>query len=346
MSRRTLYIVCWTNYELQRFILGAFKSKQMHYLVTGGAGFIGSTMTDRLLRLGHRVTVYDNLTTGFLEFLNDARKSSTFRFIDGDLLNREGLVEALDGVDFVFHIAANADVRFGTEHPGKDLEQNTIATFNLLEAMRTRGVNKLAFSSTGSIYGDCPVIPTPEDAPFPVQTSFYGASKLAGEALISAYCEGFGFRSWIFRFVSVLGERYTHGHIFDFFRQLSADQTRLKVLGDGSQRKSYMHVQDCVDGLLLGVQKADQKVNILNLGIDDTITVRDSIGWICKYLKVAPRLEFTGGDRGWIGDSPLIHLDVKRIFALGWRPKFSIEEGVIATVRWIRDHQWVYEKRP
>src|SRR5262249_54570563 len=161
-------------------------------------------------------------------------------------LDENRLTEALAGSEFVFHLAANADVRFGTNHPRRDLEQNTIATFNVLEAMRANGIAKIAFSSTGSVYGEAKTIPTPEDAPCPVQTSLYGASKIAGEGLISAYCEGFGFQGWIFRFVSVLGPRYTHGHVFDFFRKLSADPTRLEVLGNGTQRKSYMHVNDCV----------------------------------------------------------------------------------------------------
>jgi UDP-glucose 4-epimerase len=316
-----------------------------NYFVTGGAGFIGSTLVDRLLADGHRVTVYDNFSTGFEQFLAGARKSASFRMTQGDLLDLPTLRRSMEGTDVVFHLAANADVRFGIDHPDRDLQQNTIATFNVLEAMRANGVKKIAFSSTGSVYGEAAVIPTPENAPFPVQTSLYGASKLAGEGLIAAYCEGFGFQGWIFRFVSVLGERYTHGHVFDFFRKLTADPTRLQVLGNGKQRKSYMYVQDCVDAILLALSKANDKVNVLNLGVDGYCEVNDSIGWICEALAVKPKLEYTGGDRGWIGDNPFIHLDVKKIQALGWRPKLTIRDGVLKTLKWLEANEWVYQRR-
>ena len=245
----------------------------------------------------------------------------------------------------VFHFSANADVRFGTDHPRKDMEQNTIATYNVLEAMRSCGIRKIAFSSTGSVYGESSVIPTPEDGPFPIQTSLYGASKAACEGLISAYCEGFGFQSWIFRFVSILGERYTHGHIFDFYQKLKKDPTCLAVLGNGKQRKSYLYVQDCIDAIMLAVEKADEKVNIFNLGVDGYVEVNDSIGWICQELGVSPRLDYSGGDRGWIGDNPFIFLDTKKIQALGWKPKFDIEQGVIRTVQYLKNNEWVFDSR-
>ena len=198
----------------------------------------------------------------------------------------------MKGCDFVFHFAANADVRFGIKKPEKDLEQNTKATFHVLEAMRQNGISKIAFSSTGSIYGEAKVFPTPEDAPFPIQTSLYGASKLAGESLIQAYCEGFGFQSWIFRFASILGERYTRGHVFDFYKQLKNNPKKLKVLGNGKQRKSYLYIQDCLDAMLLAIEKAKEKVNIFNLGVDTFCEVNDSIGWICKEMGVSPELEY------------------------------------------------------
>ncbi len=317
----------------------------MHCLVTGGAGFIGSNLVDRLLALGHDVTAYDNLSTGFRRFLDEAEKHPGFRLIEADLLDTARLTEAMRGVDFVFHIAANADVRFGIEHPSKDLQQNTIATFNVLEAMRANGVSRIAFPSTGSIYGEAAVIPTPEDAPFPVQTSLYGASKLACEGLIAAYCEGFGFQGWIFRFVSVLGERYTHGHIFDFYRKLSADPTRLHILGNGRQRKSYMYVHDCIDAMLLAIEKPQGKVTILNLGTPAYVEVNDSVGWITQHLGLRPEFTYEGGDRGWIGDNPFIYLDVARIRALGWEPKLGIREGILRTLDWLRANAWVYEIR-
>lgn len=314
-------------------------------IVTGCAGFIGSSLTDRLLADGHDVIGIDNFSTGQRRFLADALKNSKFRLVEMDILDLEELKHAFSGGDFVFHFAANADVRFGTDQPGKDLEQNTIATFNVLEAMRANGINRIAFSSTGSVYGEAAVIPTPEDGPFPIQTSLYGASKTAGEGLIAAYCEGFGFQSWIYRFVSILGERYTHGHVFDFYKKLKADPTRLPVLGDGNQRKSYLYIQDCIDAMLVAVERANGKVNIFNLGVDGYCEVNDSIGWICEELQVQPALEYSGGERGWIGDNPFIFLDTQKIQSLGWKPNHSIKDGVLKTVRYLKENEWVLKSR-
>jgi len=314
-------------------------------VVTGCAGFIGSNLADRLLQDGNHVTGIDNFATGQRKFLESALRHSRFRLIEGDMLNEDGLTQWFRGADCVMHLAANADVRFGTDHPRMDLEQNTIATQNVLEAMRANGIKRVVFTSTGSVYGEATVIPTPENAPFPVQTSLYGASKLAGEGLIAAYCEGFGFQSWIFRFVSILGERYTHGHVFDFYKQLKLDPTKLRVLGNGKQRKSYLYIQDCIDAMLLAMENASGKVNIFNLGVDDYCEVTDSIGWISEALGAKPKLEFTGGDRGWIGDNPFIFLDTATIRALGWKPKLGIREGVIRTVEYLRANEWVLETR-
>ena len=316
-----------------------------HFVVTGCAGFIGSNLVDRLLADGNQVTGVDNFSTGQRRFIEGALAHPGFRLVEIDLLDLDALKLAFAGGEAVFHLAANADVRFGTEHPRKDLEQNTIVTYNVLEAMRANGVKKIAFSSTGSVYGEAPVIPTPEDAPFPIQTSLYGASRLAGEGLISAYCEGFGFQSWIFRFVSILGERYTHGHVFDFYQKLKADPLRLPVLGNGRQRKSYLYVQDCIDAILLAMDRTTDKVNIFNLGVDGYCEVNDSIGWICEELGVKPRREYSGGDRGWIGDNPFIFLETKKIQSLGWKPKYGIREGVIKTVEYLRSNEWVFGER-
>ena len=315
------------------------------FVVTGCAGFIGSNLVDRLLGDGHAVIGVDNFSTGQRRFLEGALANANFRLVEMDILDLDLLKTAFQGADAVFHLAANADVRFGTEHPRKDLEQNTIATYNVLEAMRANGVRKIAFSSTGSVYGEAPVIPTPEDGPFPIQTSLYGASKAAGEGLISAYCEGFGFQACIFRFVSILGERYTHGHVYDFYEKLKKDPTRLPVLGNGKQRKSYLYVQDCIDAILLAMEKAEAKVNIFNLGVDGYCEVNDSIGWICETLGLSPNLEYSGGDRGWIGDNPFIFLDTKRIQSLGWKPKYSIRDGVLKTVEYLRANEWVFNAR-
>ena len=318
-------------------------STMNHIFITGGAGFIGSNVVDHLLQLGLQVTAYDNFSTGHESFLTSANQNSGFRMVKGDLLDRDSLTRAMTGCDFVFHLAANADVRFGTEHPGKDLEQNTIATFNVLEAMRSNGLKKIAFSSTGSVYGEAVEIPTPEDVAFPIQTSLYASSKLAGEGLISSYCEGFGFQGYIFRFVSILGERYTHGHVFDFYKQLLDHPQDLHVLGNGKQKKSYLHIQDCVEAMMTAINQSDDRVNIFNLGTDEYVEVIDSIACISSHLDLNPELTFSGGERGWIGDNPFIFLDCKKIRALGWKPRLSIREGVVRTVQWLEKNHWALE---
>jgi len=312
----------------------------MNYLVTGAAGFIGSNLIDRLLDGGHSVLGVDNFSTGREEFLRSALSSGRFRLRRLDLLY-DSLLPFMDDIDIVVHFAANADVRFGPDHPTKDLEQNTIVTARVLEAVRQAGVKRVAFASTGSVYGESPVVPTPEDAPFPVQTSLYGASKLAAEGMICAYAEAFDITAFIFRFVSILGERYTHGHVFDFYQQLSEHNDVVHVLGDGSQRKSYLYVQDCVDAILLVLQCTDSKVNIFNLGTDEYCDVNQSLSWICEYLNVKPRRVYSGGNRGWIGDSPVIFLDCSSIRSLGWRPLLSIREGIIRTVKFLDANRWV-----
>jgi UDP-glucose 4-epimerase len=318
--------------------------------ITGVAGFIGSTVADRLLAEGKTVVGWDNFSTGQRKFLEGALQNPHFKLIEGDNLDLPALTRAMAGADTVFHFAANADVRFGLEHPSKDLQQNTVATFNVLEAMRANGIRRIAFSSTGSVYGEAEKIPTPEDAPFPVQTSLYAASKVAGEGMIASYCEGFKFEGYIFRFVSILGERYTHGHVFDFYKQLLEHPDHLKVLGDGAQRKSYLYVQDCVSAILHVMaqgtaQKAKHGVEIYNLGTAEFVEVNNSIRFICDALGLRPRLEYSGGKRGWIGDNPFIFLDTKKIQATGWKTSLTIEQGIVRTLGWLQQNQWVYESR-
>ncbi len=316
--------------------------------ITGGAGFIGSNLADRLRSSGVEVATVDNFNTGKREFIADRVDDPGFTLHEGDVLDRALLERAVEGCDWVFHLQANADVRHGLEHPRRDLEQNTIATANVLEAMRAQGVSKIAFSSTGSVYGEPDVFPTPEDVPFPIQTSLYAASKLAGEGMIGAYAHGFGFTALVFRFVSILGERYTHGHVFDFYRALKRDPTRLRVLGDGHQEKSYLYVQDCVSAMLSAVMAHDERpgeAGIYNLGTDETVIVNDSIEAICRHMGVEPELAYTGGRRGWAGDSPLIHLDCGRIRALGWAPTLSISEAIERTLQWFdgNPYAWVHD---
>jgi UDP-glucose 4-epimerase len=313
--------------------------------VTGAAGFIGSNLADRLLGAGEVVVGYDNFSTGMPEFIASARQHRNFTFVEGDLLDTRSLTEAMRGASRVVHLAANADVRFGFAHPYKDLEQNIISTFNVLEAMRANDVGEIAFSSSGSVYGEATVVPTPEDAPFPVQTSLYGASKLACEGLIAAYAEGYGIRAHLFRFVSILGQRYSHGHVFDFMRQLRSDPTKLHILGDGRQRKSYLHVDDCIEGMMLALDKNDERVAIFNLGTNEVCEVLDSADWIAGRLRLSPQLSFSGGRQGWIGDNPLIHLDISRIRGLGWQPKWSVKEAVEHTVDWLEANRWIFANR-
>lgn len=318
----------------------------MSYFVTGCAGFIGSHLVDRLLMEGHEVVGYDNLSTGFVEFLEVAKQFSTFKFIHGDCLDQGSLLASIPlSCDGIFHFAANADVKDGIKHTAKDLQQNTIATFNILEAMRKNDIKKIIFSSTGSVYGEADIIPTPENAPFPIQTSLYGASKLAAEGLIQAYNEAFDIQAYIFRFVSILGERYTHGHVFDFYQKLENNPNLLKILGDGNQSKSYLYVQDCIDGIFLALKKSNEKINIFNLGTDEYCQVKDSIAWISKELGILPELNYSGGKRGWIGDNPFIYLDCKKIRELGWQPKFSIQQGIIKTLNYLKSNAWLMEAR-
>ena len=317
----------------------------MKALVTGGAGFIGSHLVDRLLQVGHYVRVIDNFSTGQRNFLVEAQTNDQFELIEGDLIDERQIETAMRDVDFVWHLAANADVRFGTDQPRRDLEQNTIATSNVLEAMRKNEVRGIAFSSTGSIYGEASVIPTPEDCPMPVQTSLYGASKLACEGMISAYCEGFDMQAWIFRFVSILGERYTHGHIFDFYRRLLNDPDHLHILGNGKQRKSYLYIHDCLNAMFNAVEVAPDAVNVLNLGTDEYVEVNDSVDLITDHLGLTPERSYAGGERGWIGDSPFIFLKCDRMRSLGWQPGHSIRDGILKTLKWLEKNHWVLEAR-
>jgi UDP-glucose 4-epimerase len=312
--------------------------------ITGGAGFIGSTLADSLSARGVEVVIVDDFRTGRREFVVDLLGRPGTRLVEGDVLDQSVLEDAFAGCDWVFHLQANADVRHGLEHPLRDLEQNAVATSTVLEAMRVVGTSNIAFSSTGSVYGEPDVFPTPEDAPFPVQTSLYAASKLAAEGLIGAYAHAFGFVGLIFRFVSVLGERYTHGHVFDFFCALQRDPAELRVLGDGRQEKSYLYIQDCIAGILAGVEAHERDsgtTKIYNLGTDETLVVDESIRLITAHLGVSPSIEHTGGRRGWPGDSPLISLDCSRIRALGWKPTVTIDDAIVRTLDWLKANPYV-----
>lgn len=320
------------------------------YFITGGAGFIGSNLADRLLDEGHRVVVYDNFSTGQREFIAGALAHPDFRLVEGDLLDGAALSTAMQGANIVFHLAANADIRGGLDNPRRDLEQNTIATLNVLEAMRENGISRIAFASSAAALGEPSVFPTPEDCAVPIQTSLYGASKMACEGLISSYCEGFGFEGYIFRFVSLLGERYPHGHVIDFYRSLRDDPTSLRILGDGTQRKSYLHIRDCLSAMLGVVGKrtaldSKHRVEVYNLGVPEYIEVATSANWICEHLGIEPTFEYAGGERGWVGDNPFVFLDVSKMRDTGWEPEFSIRDSIIATVDWLVANPWLLDRR-
>lgn len=319
----------------------------MKYLVTGGSGFVGSHIVDRLLNEGHDVIVYDNFSTGNERFLDNAKKSKKLTIVRGDLLDRKTLVKSLVNVNFVFHMAANADIKDNLKEPFKCLEQNTIATSNLLEAMRENNVKKIAFASTGSVYGEPEVFPTPETAPFPVQTSLYAASKLACEGTLEAYATGYDFQVYIFRFVSLMGERYSHGAVFDFYKKLLKDSTKLDILGDGKQKKSYLYVHDCLDAMFNVISSSKEKINIYNLGNEGYIDVTTIADIVCKELGLKNvKYVYAGGKRGWIGDSPFIHLDISKIKKdAKWKPTKDIPQCIKTTINWLKNNQWALERK-
>ena len=315
-------------------------------MVTGGCGFIGSHVVDALVERKETVKVYDNLRTGRQEFIQPHLNNRTVQLVKADLLDNKMVNQEMRGCDTVFHMAANADVREGLKHPSYDTEQNTLPVLNVLDAMRKNDVKTMVFPSTGSIYGEPEIFPTPEDAPFPVQTSLYGAAKLASEGLIHAFCEGYGMKCYIFRFVSIVGERYTHGVIFDFINKLLANPKELHMFGNGLQEKSYLYVKDCVDAMFLALEKSNDKVNTFNLGREDTKIVNFFADTVTDEMSIKDvKYTYEGGVRGWIGDSPKILLDTKKIKSLGWEPKVSIEEGIRRTVRYLLANKHFLEKK-
>ena len=312
-------------------------------VVTGGAGFIGSHIVDRLIRDGVRVTVIDNLKTGFSSYIE--AHGDTIDFVKGDILETAKITRAMEGAEVVFHMAANADVRGGMENTYIDLRENVEGTHSVLEAVRHSSVLKLVFASSATVYGEPEDFPTREDHPL-VQTSVYGASKLAAEAYIQAYSEYFGIASYIFRFVSWIGERYSHGVVFDFVKKLLHNPSSLQILGDGSQRKSYLSVKDGVAGIFHALEHARDSKNVFNLGHDEWMNVTDLADIVCEEMGLRDvSYEYTGGKRGWIGDSPFVHLDTGRLKSLGWKPETPIEEGIRTTVRYLLDNPLILEER-
>ena len=317
----------------------------MKAFITGGAGFIGSNMADKLLEKGYEVTVYDNFSTGQRMFVEHNLSNPKYKLIEADVLDLASLTHYMRGHDVVFHFQANADVRGGIKNTRIDINQNIIATHNVLEAMKINGIKKILFSSSATVYGEPDIFPTPENIA-PRQTSIYGASKFSCEAIIQAYCEYFDIKSYIFRFVSFIGKRYTHGVIFDFLKKLYDNPKKLLILGDGKQQKSYLHVEDGVNAILTALEKSNEKVNIFNLGNVEYINVIDLADIVIDELGLKNvEYEFTGGERGWVGDSPFVHLDVTKIRNLGWRPKYEIPNAIRDTVRYLDKNKKLFELR-
>ena len=287
----------------------------MRALVTGGAGFIGSHLIDRLVARGDDVVVIDNLSSGDVGFIQPHLDNGRVRLVEGDICNPADVGRAMAmEIDCVFHLAANPDIRLGTRITDTDLQQGTVATYNILEAMRLNDVDRIVFASSSVVYGEDAPLPTPEDHGPCMPISLYGASKQAGEGLISSWVGTFGLQAWIFRFANIIGARGTHGVIFDFIHKLKNDPTRLEVLGNGLQEKSYMEVGDCVDAMLHVMSNAHQPLNLFNLGSHDTASVRRIAEIVVEVTGCADaRIEYTGGDRGWAGDIPRARLGIDKM---------------------------------
>jgi UDP-glucose 4-epimerase len=301
-------------------------------LVTGGAGFIGSHIVDRLLADGHYVVAFDNMTSGKMEFIAHHLNDPHFKLINGDMLQPDQIYKACNDVEHVFHLAANPDVRIGASNTRMHFDQNILATYNLLDAMHKQRVRKIAFTSSSTIYGEANIIPTPENYGPLMPISMYGASKLACEAMITAYCHTFDMQSWIFRFANIIGDRGTHGIIVDFIHKLKKDPFNLEILGDGKQSKSYLHVIECVDAMMFVVDKGTDQVNIFNIGSEDIISATRIGERVAEEMELSPEFIYTGGSRGWKGDVPQMMLSIEKLKALGWKPGKGSEENVRGTV--------------
>lgn len=305
----------------------------MRVLVTGGAGFIGSHLVDRLMVEGNRVTVYDNLSSGKEEFIRQHLGNPKFGLIKADLLNLDLLMENTKGYDMVYHLAANPDAREGIIKTRLDLEQNTITTYNVLESMRVNNIRKIVFTSSGTVYGETPAVSVAEDYGPLLPISLYGASKLACEGLISAFCHIFDMQAWMFRLGNIVGPRATHGVIFDLISKIRKNSATLEVLGDGNQTKPYVHIDDCVDGMIFGVQNANEKINFFNLAVPTTTNVRDIVRMIFEKMGCEKTVvKYTGGDRGWPGDVPMVRLSTEKLEQLGWKAKYSSDQAVAKAI--------------
>lgn len=306
----------------------------MKAFVTGGAGFIGSHLVDKLLSRGDYVTSFDNLSSGKEEFFKNHLKNVKFKFVESDLLDLESLTKEIKDHDAIFHIAANPFVRLGEKQTRLDLEQGAIATYNILEAMRINKIKKIAFSSSSVVYAETPDIKIPETYGPTLPISLYGAGKLAAEGLISAFCGTFGFQAWIFRFANVVGTRGTHGVIVDFIDKLKKNPKELEILGDGKQRKPYLHVSDIVNGIIFGFENSNDQLNLFNIGCDSNTTVTRIAELVVEEMGLTDvEFKYTGGVRGWAGDVPRFQLDISKIKKLGWKESYSSDEAVRKAIK-------------
>jgi UDP-glucose 4-epimerase len=305
------------------------------YFITGGAGFIGSNMTDRLLNDNdNEVTVYDNFCSGKMSYIEHHLKDKRFRLIKGDMLDLPLLKKSIKGHDFVFHFAANPDIAKSMLETDLDLRLGIIATYNVVESMRTTGVKMLAYSSGSGVYGDVGPTQTAENFGPLLPVSMYGASKLGAEGVISAFCGMFDLQAWIFRFANVVGPRQTHGVGFDFIRKLKREPHKLKILGDGSQSKSYIHVIDVIDAMLYVIKKQRQSMNVFNVATDDYITVNEIAEIVTEEIKLLDvKFEHTSGSRGWKGDVPVVRFDIEKIHKLGWKSKYSSRQAIQLSIQ-------------
>jgi UDP-glucose 4-epimerase len=322
----------------------------MKALVTGGAGFIGSHLVDRLLADGHSVTVIDNFSSGTRKNLRFSTSLSSTRLeianVDITDAKKVNKVFSEGKYNAVFHLAAQADVRKSLLGFKGDLNNNVVGTLNILEAMKKYGVNDLVFASSSAVYGEATVRPTPEDYS-PIQTSLYGASKLACEAFAEAYTEFTSIRLWAFRFANVIGERCQRGVIGDFVRKLLKNPKELEILGDGKQSKEYLYVKDCINGMITGHQRSSEKANIFNLGVNRQTIVDEIASIVIEEMGLENvKRKYTGGNRGWIGDNPIVELSLNKIKDLGWNTEVSSEEAIRRTARWnIENEQAEVQRR-
>jgi UDP-glucose 4-epimerase len=302
----------------------------MNILVTGGAGFIGSHLIDALLDAGHYVQSVDDLSLGRVENICHLNDHPRFRFHRLDVLEREALSRVFQQGAFqcVFHMVANSDIQAGARQTDLDLKRTFLTTISVLECMKEFGVKKLVFASTSAVYGEKDEVLHEDIGPlFPI--SFYGASKLASEAFISAFGANFGIKSWIFRFPNVVGERTTHGVLYDFISALEKDPRRLTVLGDGTQCKPYLYVKDLVEGMLCGWERSGEGLNYFNLGVETSTTVSQIAQFVVDAMGLKRvELNYTGGDRGWVGDVPRFQYDLSKIHRLGWKARRTSDEAV------------------